>query len=293
MTKDMTRSQIAQELLTTFVDTGDTFFDSETIKHYLSVAGDPKAKEGLDRNLWIWKFPEPGKKYLIGADACFGNSDDYATAIVIDTKYDVVAEYKGKLAPDQFSALLLDVAGKYNNAWICPENAGIGAVVCSNLKHSGYKNLVYVNREYNQIDAWVAEHQGIQAGLPMNVITRPMVVSKMEEFLRKKLLGVYSKRFVNEMNTFSVINGKPQAVKGSHDDLIMAMALTVWGAEVVHEFQGVKYSTDALKLLDHVKVNREQFNLKEEGHRQRLLTIKKKLEDEGGRMFMPTFMYRV
>ena len=293
MTKDMTRSAIAQELLTTFVDTGDTFFDTETIKHYMEATSEPTSKEGLDKNLWIWKQPEEGKKYLIGADAAVGNSADYSTAVVIDTKYDVVAEYKGQLFPDQFGLLLVNLAQKYNGAWICPENAGIGAVTCFTIKNQEYKNLVYLNKEYNQIDPWVAEHQGIQPGLPMNVVTRPMVVAKMEEFLRKNIVGVHSKRFVSEMNTFSVINGKPQAVKGSNDDLIMCMALAIWGAELIYDFKGVKHNTDALMLLDKISITREQFNFREETHRQKINSMKRKLEEEGGKMFMPTFMYRV
>ena len=58
--------------------------------------------------------------------------------------------------------------------------------------------------------------------------TRPLIIAKLEEFIRNKLITVYSSRTVNEMKTFIWKNGKPQAMKGYHDDLIMALAIACW-----------------------------------------------------------------
>ena len=58
--------------------------------------------------------------------------------------------------------------------------------------------------------------------------TRPLIVAKLEEFIRNKLITVYSSRTINEMKTFIWRNGKPQAMKGYHDDLIMALAIACW-----------------------------------------------------------------
>jgi hypothetical protein len=58
--------------------------------------------------------------------------------------------------------------------------------------------------------------------------TRPLIVAKLEEFIRNKLIKVYSSRTVNEMKTFIWKNGKPQAMKGYNDDLIMALAIACW-----------------------------------------------------------------
>ena len=58
--------------------------------------------------------------------------------------------------------------------------------------------------------------------------TRPLIIAKLEEFVRNKLIKVYSSRTVNEMKTFIWRNGKPQAMKGYHDDLIMALAIACW-----------------------------------------------------------------
>jgi hypothetical protein len=58
--------------------------------------------------------------------------------------------------------------------------------------------------------------------------TRPLIVAKLEEFIRNKLITIYSSRIINEMKTFIWKNGKPQAMKGYHDDLIMALAIACW-----------------------------------------------------------------
>ena len=58
--------------------------------------------------------------------------------------------------------------------------------------------------------------------------TRPLIIAKLEEFIRNKLITVYSARTINEMKTFIWRNGKPQAMKGYNDDLIMALAIACW-----------------------------------------------------------------
>ena len=55
-----------------------------------------------------------------------------------------------------------------------------------------------------------------------------MIVAKMEEFVRNKLITIYSKRLLDEMNTFVWQHGKPQAMKKYNDDLIMACAIGCW-----------------------------------------------------------------
>ena len=58
--------------------------------------------------------------------------------------------------------------------------------------------------------------------------TRPLIIAKLEEFIRNKLIKIYSSRTASEMKTFIWRNGKPQAMKGYHDDLIMALAIACW-----------------------------------------------------------------
>jgi len=65
-------------------------------------------------------------------------------------------------------------------------------------------------------------------GFSTTTKTRPLVVAKMEEFIRNKLVIIHSNRLCNEMETFIWNNGKPQAMRGYNDDLIMSLAISCW-----------------------------------------------------------------
>ena len=50
----------------------------------------------------------------------------------------------------------------------------------------------------------------------------------MEEFIRNKLITIYSLRTANEFKTFIWNNGRPQAMRSYNDDLTMALAIGCW-----------------------------------------------------------------
>jgi len=58
--------------------------------------------------------------------------------------------------------------------------------------------------------------------------TRPLIIAKLEEFVRNKLLILYSNRVLDEIRTFVWVHGKPQAMRGYNDDLIMSLAIACW-----------------------------------------------------------------
>ena len=58
--------------------------------------------------------------------------------------------------------------------------------------------------------------------------TRPLVIAKMEEFVRNKVIKLNSTRLYRELETFVWNNGKPEALRGYNDDLVMALAIGCW-----------------------------------------------------------------
>jgi hypothetical protein len=80
---------------------------------------------------------------------------------------------------------------------------------------------------------YVEAHQGESLdraipGFTTSTKTRPLVVAKLEEFIRNKMLTTYSSRLYHEFKTFIWNNGKPQAMRSYNDDLIMAIAIGCW-----------------------------------------------------------------
>ena len=56
-----------------------------------------------------------------------------------------------------------------------------------------------------------------------------MIVQAFEEELRNGFT-IRSQRLINELRTFVYINGRPDHMKGQHDDCIMAMAMCLYVA---------------------------------------------------------------
>ena len=116
------------------------------------------------------------------------------------------------------------------------ENNTIGWTVLDKLQESAYPNLFYSYKSsHDYVDPLTAETKNNTVmGFSMTTKTRPLVVAKLEEFVRNKLVTVYSKRLLNEMETFIWHNGKPQAMKKYNDDLIMAFAIGCWVKDTVY-----------------------------------------------------------
>lgn len=284
-TEGWSRQAIAQELLTSFVESGENFFSVDCMDYYNSICRPPLEKVGVDKNLWIWEQPKTKYKYLISADSSHGSGVDYSTAHVMELKeMEVVAEYRGKLPPDLFGDFLVELAERYNNAYINPESQGIGNVTGYRIKNLGYRNLCYFDKDTSRlIDQWSAEYKGVAPGQPMTVKERPMIVAKAEEYLRKRHVKIYSRRFVNEMNTFIIKNGKPQAQKGSNDDLVMSLAIGIWARDMCPEFRGSASSAEAIALINATQRSSKSYeatNSREFHVAQHKKKIKKMMDDQ-------------
>lgn len=284
-TQGWSRLDIAQELLTSFIESGDNFFSTDTITYYEKMVEEPIEKEGIDRNLWIWKKPTPGYRYLISADSSHGSGEDFSTAHIMELKdMEIVAEYKGKMPPDLFGDFLVELGERYNNAYIVPESQGIGNVTGYRIKNLDYRNLCYFDKDTGRlIDQWTAEFKGIAPGQPMTVKERPYILAKAEEYLRKNYVKSYSKRLVREFQTFITKNQKPQAVRGANDDLIMSLAIGIWVRDMCPEFRGSISAADTLKMFQAAQRNSTTYtasNSREfqvENHKK---NIRKMLENQ-------------
>ncbi len=235
-TKNMSRRQIAQELECNFNMSGETVFHPEDMELIQNNLCDPKYKTGFDRNLWIWEEYNPKNTYFITADVARGDGEDYSTFLIfkIETN-EVIAEYRGKAAPDLFANILFQTGIEYGSSLVIVENNSVGWAVLSKLQEAGYPNIYYSKKStHEQVDSYLAESSGVVPGFSTTMKTRPLIIAKFEEFVRNKLINIKSKRLFNEMKTFIWHNGKPQAMKKHNDDLIMACAISCWIRDTVY-----------------------------------------------------------
>jgi len=230
-TQNMSKRQIAQELKCNFNTSGETVIDPECMNYLLSLVKEPKHRTGFDRNFWIWEEFDPTCNYLIVADVSRGDGADYSAFHILKLEtLEIIAEYQGKPTPDLFANMLNQVGREFGNSMMVVENNNIGYTVLDKLIEYGYPNLYYSIKSTHE---YIEQHQAevrtsAVPGFSTTMKTRPLIVAKLEEFIRNKLIKVYSSRITNEMKTFIWKNGKPQAMKGYNDDLIMALAIGCW-----------------------------------------------------------------
>jgi len=230
-TRNMSRREIAQELECNFNMSGETVFHGDDMSWIENLVREPKYRTGFDRNYWIWEEYDPNNDYLISADVARGDGRDYSVFHTFKlATMELVAEYQGKVTPDIFSEILYNAGKEYGNCMMIVENNSVGYSVLEKLKEKGYPNIYYsIKSNHGYIDQTQAEYKPNSiAGFTTSSKTRPLIIAKMEEFVRNKLIKIYSSRLLNEMKTFVWNNGKPEAMRSYNDDLVMACSIGCW-----------------------------------------------------------------
>ena len=231
-TKNMSRRQVAQELECNFNTSGETVIHSDDIRRMEDgFILEPKHKTGFDRNFWIWEECQPGSTYLLSADVARGDGNDYSVFHVIKLEnMEIVAEYQGKPDSDIYASTLLNTGKEYGNCMIVVENNNIGFSILEKLIAANYPNVYYsIKSTHEYIDPTLAEtRSNAIPGFTTSMKTRPLIIAKLEEFVRNKLLTIHSTRLLNEIKTFIWNNGRPEAMRGYNDDLVMSLAIACW-----------------------------------------------------------------
>jgi hypothetical protein len=260
-TKNMSKKQISQELLCDFASSGDTFISGEVLDKLRILTKFPIEKTGPNNNVWYWEYPLEGVTYTLSADIARGDSGDYSTFHVINTKeMSVSAEFKGKIPPDQFASLLYDIARRFNQAMICPENNAYGYTTLLRLGDLGYKNI-YFSSEKEKYKYLYGEGNNLgKAGFNTNKESRDKILANFEEALRNGRIKTYSQRLISELKTF-IWNGKKiTAMRGYNDDIVMSLAIGCWLSESNSNTYNVGQMKQADAILKGMKSNNTKID---------------------------------
>lgn len=226
-----------QEYEAEFLGSGNTVFDVDMLTDLKAKhCRDPIFKTGIDNNVWIFENPDYQTPYIVVADVARGDGADYSAFHIIDAKRCVqVAEYKGKIDTTMFGHMLVEFATRYNDALLVIENATMGWATIKIVMERSYKNLFYMFTDGVVDDAqkpitnkWNAFDNKKVPGWTTSARTRPLIISKLDEYVRTDAIRLYSTRIYDEMMTFIWNNGKAEAIPGYNDDLIMSLAIGLW-----------------------------------------------------------------
>ena len=255
-TKNMSQKQISQELLCDFASSGDTFLTAEVLTNLRFLTKGPIEKSGPNQGVWYWNYPLEGNSYVLSADLARGDSGDFSTFHVINTKsLTVDCEFKGKIPPDQFAQLIYDIGRRYNWALVCPENNAYGYTALLKLSELAYKSIYFESEKEKYKFLYGGENNIGKAGFSTQKDSREKILANLEEMVRNNRIKTYSTRTYEELKTFVWKGKKAQAMKGYNDDLVMSLAIGCWLADNNSE----QYNTSQIEysnaLLDGMKVN--------------------------------------
>jgi len=231
-------SKAAQECDADFLTSGESVVDPVILQWYKeNQIQEPIERAGLDKNLWIWEYPDYTKEYIVVADVARGDGADFSACQVFEIEsMTQVAEYKGHLGTTDYGNFLIELSTKYNDALLVVENNNIGWATLQTIIDRGYKNLFYMSKDLQVVDLehqmvsnkYRAQDKQMVPGFSTTVKTRPLIIAKMEEYTREKMVNLRSDRLIEELFVFIYHNSKPEAMKGYNDDVVMSYAIAMW-----------------------------------------------------------------
>jgi hypothetical protein len=226
------RRKISQELECDFLGSGDGvipgFVQENITKNMIRVP----IEKYMQATLWQWKEPVEGHRYIMGVDVSRGDSEDFSAINIVDfDDREQVLEYIGKIPPDDLAQIAYKWGVIYGNAFIVIDiTGGMGVATSRKLQELNYKNLYIDGVNTQNIWEYNAKAMEKIPGLNFNN-KRTQIVAAFEEQLRKGF-QVRSSRLLNELNTFVYMNGRPDHMKGAHDDAIMSMSMALYAGDI-------------------------------------------------------------
>lgn len=218
-----------------FLSTGQSYFPTARVfsqmqnvmpgKHGELVPnekGELKFQEHSSGGLEIFEMPEVGQKYIIGGDTAEGlaHGDKQVLYVLKHKTEECVAVYRSNVPPDEFISVAYNVGKFYNWGLLGIESNKDGLWVNDGLDKMGYINLYY-RKVFDDITKNVTKFFGWKT----TSATRPFALAALKAVFLRKETG-FPMAILSEMVTF-IRNqkGKPEALEGKHDDVIMAAAI--------------------------------------------------------------------
>lgn len=208
--------------------------------------------EDTKGTLKVWKMPDPSKTYVIGADPAGGVGKDKGAAYVKDRKSkEIVAMVYGDIEPADFAKELYKLGSFYNKAFICVEANNHGHTVLHELKERNYPNL-YKRTVLDEMTSKPTKKVGF---LTTNE-SKLRITEQLKTALKDGELMITDSAAIDELSTFVQIAGKRgntikrEAASGSHDDRVMALALT-------QEMDATRGDTDSTYEVKEADIYRE------------------------------------
>jgi hypothetical protein len=228
----------AQECDCDFISSGATVIDGALLQWYSQTTiQEPMEKRGVGGELWIWEQADYSRDYIVVADVARGDGADYSAFHVIDIEsVTQVAEFKGQMGTKEYGNLLVNIATEYNDALLVIENANVGWASIQVAIDRQYKNIYYSPKDggVSDVSQQLARYVDLRdtsqmtPGFTTSSRTRPLVISKLDTYMRERVPVIRSRRLIEELFVFIWNGSRAEAQRGYNDDLTMAFCIALW-----------------------------------------------------------------
>jgi hypothetical protein len=221
-----------------FVMTGECVFDKEMILKRISQMPEPLAVgrfeyayDGISVSdirfvpseageIKIYEYPQKGYPYVIGGDTAGAGSDRFTAQVINNATGKQVATLCRKFDEDLYALQTYCLGAYYNDALIGIE---------TNFSTHPVRELERLKypRQYVREDVDSYTH-GIKKsyGFVTSSKTRPLLIATLVSQIRDEIDTLSDKATARELLTFVYNeNRRPEASKGAHDDLVMALGI--------------------------------------------------------------------
>lgn len=177
---------------------------------------------------------QKGEFIVVGVDTSWGGTDYSCAQFLSKTNLDIPTVFHSKvLATEMTPKIHTELERIYDETKVKPvvaferNNGGVAEIErLATLNRNG-KYKIYIER------SGMATTQGLEDGVKLgwttSSATRPTMLSMLKECIDNRLIRIYDKPTINEMFAFIVSqtssSWKAQAEQGSHDDLVMSLAI--------------------------------------------------------------------
>lgn len=238
--------KVAQELLCSFLGSGDNFIAEEYLKRIQdNEVRPPIRQEYNDNNMWIWEDPIEGENYIMAMDASPGHGEDNSTLNMLKTveiieekvvtkngktkkvkvkrhKVEQVAEYYGKISPQLLAEISYIYGKQYNDAYaVVDVTGGHGVHTVEKLLEIGYENVHYAEVAHkptrDRLQGYIKKGQKVMPDGAVSYVdlipgffignNRPSVVLEMQRAIHLEDVIIRSSRLLSELKTFVTVPG--------------------------------------------------------------------------------------
>lgn len=175
--------------------------------------------------LTVWEEPQPGEDYVVAGDVAEGleHGDNSVAWVLKRSTLKFVARIKTRRAdPDEFGTKCGLLAWWYNTALVGIEWNGPGISANGALRRLGYARA-WFDRDVTRTDEPMAQRIGWRT----TAANRRSILDRLEEEIRQGTISMPAAEFYDEARTFQLVDGRPEAMVGKHDDEIMAAAIAI------------------------------------------------------------------